>query len=142
MKVVCTYQIFLELTCTTHTVLVHEKNFQKPMPVRYMYYLCRLDDVLWINFSAAILNETFWSPNLKTCFSFSLRCPQDLHQARPFWCGWVENGQNGQKWMGKCKCCVHPRAKLKHVLWSGDLNASLRIAPKKLIHKASSNVCM
>ena len=32
-------------------------------------------------------------------------------------------------------CCVYPRAKLKHVLWSGDLKASLRIAANNLFIK-------
>ena len=75
--------------------------------------------------SEEFFNEAFRSPNLKTCFSFALRCPQDFHQAQQFWCGQVETGPNGQKWMGKLKFCMHPRAKLKHVLWLGDLKASL-----------------
>ena len=34
---------------------------------------------------------------------------------------------------------VHLRAKLKHVLWLGDLKASLKNAAEKSFHKTSSN---
>ena len=92
-----------------------------------------------MNFSIELLNEALRSPNHKTCFSFALRCTQDLHQARPFWCGWVETGLNGQKLMGKCKFCMHLRAKLIRVLWLGDLKAALKNAAAKSIHNTSSS---
>ena len=34
--------------------------------------MCILDDDLWIYFSVESINKSLWSPNLKTCFSFSL----------------------------------------------------------------------
>ena len=34
--------------------------------------MCILDDDLWINFSVEFIDKSLWSPNLKTCFSFSL----------------------------------------------------------------------
>ena len=99
-----------------------------------------LDDVLWINFFAAILNEAFRSPDHKTCFSFALGCTQHLHfpiHFCPFSPVSTQPHQNSQAW---CKSCGHFRENSKHVLRSGDLKASLRIATEKLIHKTSSNV--
>ena len=34
---------------------------------------------------------------------------------------------------------MHPRAKLKHVLWLGDLKASLKNAAEKSFHQTTSN---
>ena len=79
-------------------------------------------------------------PTTKHLFSFILGCPQDFNFARPFWYGWVETGLNGQNDWAKLKSCGHPRIKLKNVLWSGDLKASLRIAAEKSIHKTSSTI--
>ena len=39
-----------------------------------------------------------------------------------------------------CKSYGHLRAKLKHVLWLGDLKASLRNSIEKFIYKTSSSV--
>ena len=69
---------------------------------------------------------------------FMLRICQDFNYAWPFWYGWVETELNGRNGQAKLKSCGHSRIKLKNVLWSGDLKASLRIASKKLIHKTSS----
>ena len=72
-------------------------------------------------------------PTTKHFFSFILGCPQDFNFARPFWYGWVETALNWQNCWAKLKSCGHPsRIKLKNVLWSGDLKASLRIAAKKI----------
>ena len=48
----------------------------------------------------------------------------------------------GKNEWGKCKFCMHPRAKLKHVLWlgPGDLKDSLKNAAEKSIHNMSSTV--
>jgi hypothetical protein len=78
-----------------------------------------------VDFSLQLTNDTFYPPNHKTHFSFALGCPQDFNFAWQFWCGRVETGLNWRKWMGKLKLCMHSRAKLKHVLWLGDLKASL-----------------
>ena len=70
------------------------------------------------------------SPNRKTYyFSFALGCPKDFNKAHKFWCGGVETGL---KLMGNLKFRKHPRAKLKHVLWFGDLKALLKI-PQQLL---------
>ena len=76
----------------------------------------------------------------KYFFSFILGCPQDFNFARPFWYGWVETGLNGQNIQPKLKSCGQPRIKLKKILWSGDLKASLRIVAEKSIHKTSSTL--
>ena len=48
------------------------------------YLMSTLDDVLWINFFVAILNEAFRSPNDKTFFfSFILGCPKDISPIQP-----------------------------------------------------------
>ena len=90
-------------------------------------------------FFAAILNEAFRSPDNKTFFSFILGCPQDFNLAWPF-CPFGSVStlpyQNGRT---KLKSCGYPRIKLKNVLLSGDLKASLRIAAKKSLYKTSSS---
>ena len=101
---------------------------------------CGLDDVLKVNFSLQLTNDVFYPPNHKTHFSFALGCPQGFNFSWPFWCGWVETGLNGQKWMGKGKFCMHPRAKIIHVLWLGDLKDSLKNVAAKSIHNKPSNV--
>ena len=78
-----------------------------------------------MDFSLELTNDSFYPPNHKTHFSFALWCPQDFNFALQFWCGRVETGLNRWKWMEKLKFCMHPRTKLKHVLWLGDLKASL-----------------
>ena len=76
-----------------------------------------------MDFAAAFFNEALWSPIHKTCFSFALGCIQNLHfpiNFCPFSPVLTQPQQNGRAW---CKSCVHLRAKLKHILWLGDLNA-------------------
>ena len=87
-----------------------------------------------------LLNEALRSPNHKTCFSFALKCIQDLHfpiHFGQFGPVSTQPHQNGRAW---CKSCVHLRAKLKHVLWLGDLKASLKNAAEKSFHKTSSTM--
>ena len=94
-----------------------------------------LDDVLWMDFALAFFNEALRSPNHKTCFSFALGCIQNFHfiiHFCPFGPVSTQPHQNGQAW---CKSSGHLRAKLKHVLWLGDLKASLRNSPEKLNYK-------
>ena len=89
-----------------------------------------------MDFAAAFFNEALWSPNHKTCSA--LGCIQNLHfpiHFCPFSPVPPQPHQNSQAW---CKCCVHLRAKLKHVLWLGDLKASLKNAAAKSFHKTSS----
>ena len=57
-----------------------------------------------------------------------------------FWCGWVEVGQIGWKIAGFKQICMLPRAKLKHVLWSGDLNEQHINSMEILTNNSSSNV--
>ena len=75
-------------------------------------------------FAALLIYDAFRSPIHKTCFSFSLKCIQNLHF--PIYFGRfspvsTQPHQNGRE---KCKSCGHPRAKLKHVLWLRYLKAS------------------
>ena len=91
-----------------------------------------LDDVLWIYFSVAILNEAFRSPDHKTFFSLILGCPQDLNFARPFWYGWVETGLNGRNGRAKCKSCGRPRIKLKKCLVVGRPKSFIENCRKKI----------
>ena len=73
--------------------------------------------------------------NHRTCFNFALEGPQEFHFVWQFWCCWIETWPNGRKWMGKLKSCMHiPRAKLKHVLWSGDLKDSLKNSVAITLH--------
>ena len=76
----------------------------------------------------------------KHIFSFILGCPHDFNFDRPFLYGWVETGLNGQNGWANSKSCRHFRAKLKHVLWLGDLKASLSNSSEKLIYKTSFNI--
>ena len=79
-------------------------------------------------FSEELLNEALRSPNHKTCFSFDLKCLCGIltlprHFTHPV-----------QFQPGHTKIAGHFRAKLKYVLWLGDLKASLSCSSKKLIH--------
>ena len=56
-----------------------------------------IDDELQTLFSTPLICYSLRFPNHKTCFSFSLGGPQDLHQAWPFLCGWVETRPNRPK---------------------------------------------
>ena len=73
-------------------------------------------------------------------FSFALKCIQDLHfpiHFGQFGPVSTQPHQNGRAW---CKSYGHLRAKLKHVLWLGDLKASLSNSIEKFIYKTSSSV--
>ena len=77
-----------------------------------------------MNFSLQLTNDVFYPPNHKTYFSFALGCPQDFNfpiQIRRFSPVSTRPHQNCRV---KLKSCGHPRAKLKYVLWFGDLMAS------------------
>ena len=92
-----------------------------------------------MDFAAAFFNEGLRSRNQKTYFSFALGCPQDFNFAwlfRPFSPVSPQPYQNGR---AKLKSYGHFKAKLKHVLWLGDLKASYIIASEKKLYKTSSN---
>ena len=80
---------------------------------------------------AQYLNEDLRTSNHKTCFSFALKYLQDLQIPLPFWYGWVENGLNGWNDQANCKSYRHFWAKMKLILWLGDLKASLRNSTEK-----------
>ena len=85
-----------------------------------------------------LFNEALRSPNHKTCFSFALKCIQDLHfpiHFGQFGPVSTQPYQNGRAW---CKSYGHLRAKLKNVLWLGDLKAPLSNSIEKFIYKTSS----
>ena len=80
-----------------------------------------IDDELQTLFSTPLICYSLRSPNHKICFSFALKCIQNLHfpihfgQFSPVS---TQPHRNGRAW---CKSYGPPREKLKHVLWLGDL---------------------
>ena len=103
------------------------------------YYLSTVDYVLRINFAMKFFNEAWMTPNCKGCFSFVQGSLQICPTARHLWWGWDEYGQMGQKRAGFGQICRLPRAKLKHVLWLGDLKAWLKNSKTISAHNTSSN---
>ena len=94
--------------------------------------------IRWCVIAVQFINEALRSPNHKTCFSFALGCPEDFNfpiHFRPFSPVSTQPHQNCQT---KLKSCGPPRAKLKHVLWLGDLKASLKNSIAIFIHNTSS----
>ena len=78
-------------------------------------------------------------PTTKHFFSFILGCPQDFNFARPFRPFSPVSTQPYQNGRAKLKSYRHFRAKLKHVLWLGDLKASLSNSIENIIYKTSSS---
>ena len=54
-----------------------------------------VDDVLLMYFAMELLNEALRSPNHKKCFSFAVKCPQDLHKSPAIL---VQLGWNWAEW--------------------------------------------
>ena len=91
----------------------------------HTYWIYLVDDVLWIFFSAQLINESMnlWGlPTTKNVLIFLLNTCRNLTFPSSF----------GMAYR-------HFRANLKHDLQLGDLKASLINCAEKLIYKTSSN---
>ena len=99
-----------------------------------------LDDELQTNISMVLICCSLRSPDNKTCFSFALGCIQTCLKLvifQPICPTSTQPHQNGPAFR---QVCMHPRAKLKHVLLSEDLKEQHINTMEILVCNSSSKV--